>query len=114
MTTIHDAYINALLADATYALSVTGSYRDDDLKLALNTRMTPTLANFIGDNFSPATHIDTSDNPLFGLGFDATVWRGNTGEYVGKTYVSFTGTEDFADWTTDIDLTISGVARRLG
>jgi hypothetical protein len=48
--------------------------------------MTPTLANFIGDNFYAATHIDASDNQLFGSGFDATVWRGNAGEYIGKTY----------------------------
>jgi hypothetical protein len=43
MTTIHDAYINALLADATYALSATGPYSGNDLKnlLGLNERMTP-------------------------------------------------------------------------
>lgn len=41
MTTIHDAYVNALLADATYALSANQSYLGDDLKDALNTRMTP-------------------------------------------------------------------------
>ena len=70
MTTIQDAYINALLADATYALTEnkdTG-YSGNDLK-GLDTikiRMTTTLANFIGNNFEVATHIDTSDNILIG------------------------------------------------
>ena len=110
MTTIHDAYINALLADATYALEKNraNGYSGVQLKNldTLKDRMTPTLANFIGDNFEAVTHIDTSDNPLFGSGCDATVWRGTSTEYAGKTYVSFTGTEAFADWTTDIDLTL--------
>ena len=114
MTTIHDAYINALLADATYALSANRSYLGGDLKDALSTRMTTTLANFIGNNFSAVTHIDSSDNPLFGTGFDATVWRGNANtEFADKTYVSFTGSEALADFVSaDFDLTVSGAANR--
>ena len=114
MTTIHDAYINALLADATYALSAEGTYSGADLKdlSDLKARMTPTLANFIGDNFYAATHIDASDNPLLGTGFDATVWRGNAGtEFAGKTYVSLTGSEALADFAVaDLNLTVSGAA----
>jgi len=79
MTTIHDAYINALLADATYALATNkpNGYSSDDLKslLSLNTRMTSTVAQYIGDNFTVVTHIDSND--VAGTGFDATVWRGN-------------------------------------
>ena len=113
MTTIHDAYINALLADATYAIN-SDVLSSTNLATfpALRTRMTPTLATFIGDNFYVATHIDTSDNPLLGSGFDVTVWRGSANtEFAGKTYVSFTGSEDLADFVSaDLDLTLSGVA----
>jgi len=113
MTTIHDAYINALLADATYALEVNGPYSGDDLKtlVDLNKRMTPTLATFIGDNFSVLTHLESNDNDPFGSGFDATVWRGKDGtEFSGKTYVSMQGTQGFEDFLADIDLTVYGAA----
>lgn len=112
MTTIHEAYINALLADATYALAVSGPYGGSNLKDALNNRMTSTLANFIGNNFEVIENINTSDDPLEGSGFDATVWRGTAGEYAGKTYVTFRGSEDTADFVSaDLDLTLSGVAK---
>lgn len=110
MTTIHKAYINALLADATYA--ITGNINNlggVDLVTALKVRMTDTLANYIGENFTVVTHIDTDDSWFgSGSGFDATVWRGKDGtEYAGKTYLSTTGTEGISDFITDIDLTVS-------
>ncbi len=114
MAMIHEAYINALLADATYALKsdTPNGYNKGDLINLLNTRMTPTLANFIGTNFEAVTHIDTSDIPLIGSGFDATVWRGVAGEYAGKTYVTMTGSEGVSDFASaDLDLTVSGAAR---
>ena len=43
MTTIHNAYINALLADATYALDdkITNGLTSGDLTEVLDERMTP-------------------------------------------------------------------------
>jgi len=75
MTTINDAYINALLADATYALEggTPNEYTGSRLITDLTGRMTETLATYIGNNFTVVTHIETSDT--FGSGFDATVWR---------------------------------------
>lgn len=110
MTTIHDAYINALLADATYALTTNkpNGYTHEDLKnlLSLSTRMTSSLAQYIGDNFTVVTHINSDD--LTGSGFDATVWRSND----GKVYVSMTGTEGLQDFLSDVDLAVSsGTAR---
>lgn len=62
MTTIHEAYINALLADATYALDETTRPGVDLVNLAaLKDRMTPTLAKFIGENFTVLTHIESDD-----------------------------------------------------
>ena len=107
MTAIHNTYINALLADATYALKsgTPNGLNGDDLKVALEKRMTPTLAKYIGDNFTVVTHIETSE--YINNGFDATVWK----DEAGNTYVSMQGTTGLADWITDIDLTVSGVAR---
>lgn len=110
MTTISEAYINAVLADATYALddTVGNEYPKDKLQDILKTRMTPTLAKYISDNFTVVTHKATND--LLESGFDATVWQDNTTK---KFYVSMTGTEglgSLGDVLTDIDLTVSGVA----
>jgi hypothetical protein len=101
MPTIHDAYINALLADATYALDVRVSDNMDrsDLLAKLTTRMTLAQATYIADNFTMVTHIDSSDTPVLGSGFDATVWQGKTDTpYAGKTFVSMTGTEGLVDF----------------
>ena len=71
--------------------------------------MTPDLAKFIGDNFTVVTH--ASSDGFTGTSFDATVWRGNAGStYAGQTYVSMRGTQEFFDFTTDIDLAASGLA----
>jgi len=117
MTTISNAFINALLADTTYALQsnnlngFTGSSLTNlpDVK----DRMTPTLAKYIGDNFTVKTHIETGD--LLGSGFDATVWRANnpdgTANLNGKLYLSMQGTTGLGDLLSDIDLATSGNAR---
>lgn len=108
MTTIHDAYINALLADAAYTITQGVDSSTDLAGLAkLNTRMTPTLAKYISDNFTVVTSVDTGE--YLGSGFDATVWQGKAGtEFAGKTYVSMKGTEGLSDFITDLDLTVSG------
>ncbi len=54
MPTINDDYVNALLADATYALdeSASDGFTKDKLIEAITKRMTPTLAEYIGNNFT--------------------------------------------------------------
>lgn len=108
MTNINSAYINALLADATYALDTNDLEGKTDKNLAdlLEKRMTPTLAQYIGDNFTVVTHIETPDG--FGTGFDATVWKNNT---TGKLTVSMQGSTGLQDFLTDADLAVSGNAR---
>ncbi len=105
MSKINDAYINALLADATYGLKENkpNGYTHDELNALqkLKTRMTPTLASYISDNFTVVTHKETSD--ATGSGFDATVWK----DAGGKTYVSMTGSQPaglLADFVADFDL----------
>ena len=108
MTTIKDAYTNALLADASYVvgLSPIGVLGDD-----LRPRMTPELAALIAKNFSVVTQIETG-----GLSsFDATIWRANTAsgpvDPNGKLYVTMRGTQEATDFLVDIDLAVTGSAQ---
>ena len=106
MTTINNTYINALLADATYVHNLNSG---SDLKSDLAPRMTPTLADYISQNFSVVTQIQSGDNILTGdSGFDATVWRQTT----GKLFVSMRGTEPGSDLAiADLDLALTANAR---
>jgi hypothetical protein len=108
MTLIANAYRNAFLADATYALKRDGidGLKGDDLAGLLSERMTPTLAKSIGDKFTVVSHIESND--VVGSGFDATVWRENAS---GKLYVSMQGTEGLQDFITDRNLALTGNAR---
>ncbi|MDB5874493.1 MAG: hypothetical protein JWQ07_3935, partial [Ramlibacter sp.] len=104
---IQNAYINALLADAAYVDA-------DLLATDLPKRMTPTLAAYITANFEAVSSINTSDIPLLGSGFDATVWRGRAdGDFAGQVFVSMRGTEVFpgADLLADGDLALASGAR---
>ncbi|RZU02313.1 calcium-binding protein [Rivibacter subsaxonicus] len=106
MSTIQDAYWNALLADATYALLANVENKSGDaLRDLLKERMTEPLANHIATNFSLVTHIETDD--VTGSGFDATVWRRSD----GKIYVSMQGTTGLQDFLTDAQLAITGNGR---
>jgi VCBS repeat-containing protein len=96
MTTIHDAYINALLADAAYVDGLSGG----NLANKLAVRMGPTQAKYIADNFTVVTQAEADSS------FQATVWK----DKAGKVYVSLRGTQEFFDFTTDLDLATSGVA----
>ena len=109
MNTINDFYVNALLADAAYVKGVLES--DSDLAQKLSKRMTPSQAQYIADNFTVISAIDTSD--YLGSGFDALVWKGKPGSaYAGKVYISMRGTEDFGDFLADTDLALlSGSGR---
>ena len=119
MSIVNQTYIDALLADAAYA-NVTQGMDEVQLTEALRTPMTPTLAAYIAANFEVASSINTSDIPLVGSGFDATVWRirsgselaGSNNENAGKTYLSMRGTELLpgADVLADGDLTLGSAA----
>ncbi|MDZ4255315.1 MAG: hypothetical protein U1A72_22320, partial [Sulfuritalea sp.] len=115
MTTIKQAYIDALLADAAY-VDVNPEMDIDELTAALRERMTPTLAAYIATNFEVSSSINTSDIPLVGSGFDATVWRGKAGgDYAGQVFVSMRGTEPppvaaGADLLADGDLALGSAA----
>lgn len=102
MTTITNAYINALLSDASYVdLSVGAT--PADINEASKKRLTPTQAAYLAANFEVASVINTSDIPLLGSGFDATVWRGKAGtEFAGQVFVSMRGTEPGADLLADV------------
>lgn len=109
---ITDAYINALLADATYALdeNVIDGFDGRLLKSKISSRMTSELAEYISSNFKVVTHMESGD--IVGSGFDATVWQGLTAEVgLGKYYVSMRGT-DFVlqDLINDVDLTLGNGA----
>ena len=107
---ISETYINALLADATYAERLADGDEGERLAGKLSERMTPQLAEFIAANFEIVAHKESDDTQ--GSGFDATVWRGKTGtEYAGKVYVSMQGTAGLGDFLTDVDLSTSGAAR---
>lgn len=103
MTQIHDAYINALLADAAYVTDLNLATTPKSLTAALSPRMTPTLAKYIGDNFSVVTQVGG-----LGSSFDATVWKENQ---TGKLYISMRGTQQGSDFVVDSDLALTGNAR---
>ncbi len=118
MRTIYNAYINVLLADATYALGEQKQLAVGDLSLglyslqttntavwtALKERMTETQANYLDANFNVVTHIENDD--VIGSGLDATVWRKKSD---GKIFISMQGTEGMQDFLTDIvDITVTG------
>ena len=114
MTDASKAYINALLADATY-ITVTSTMNRDDIFDELKKRMTPALAQYIADNFEVLSAINTPDAIGEGSGFDATVWKGRAGTpFEGQVFVSTRGTEPDAggqDFLADADLAL-GVAAR--
>ncbi len=99
MTTINDAYINALLADASYV----DDLRNESLEADLKARLTQPLAKYVGDNFTVVTQ--ESKDGLLESSFDATVWRGNADTaYAGQVYVSMRGTQELMDFVNDGDL----------
>src|SRR6185369_8988191 len=104
MTTINAAYIDALLADASYI----DGLRNATLKDQLVGSMTPALAEYIAANFTVVQQVGG-----FASSFEATVWRGNTGTpYAGQVYVSMRGTQEAPDYVADGDLASSGLAHR--
>ena len=102
MTTINDAYTNALLADSSYVSDLKQGMTGTALKDILSSRMTPALAKYIGDNFTVVTQVGGLDSS-----FDATVWK----DASGKRYVSMRGTQQGTDFVVDGDLAFTGNAR---
>lgn len=105
MTLIANAYKSALLADATYALTTDGLQNKTATDLAdlIQERMTPTLAKYIGDNFTLVSHRETVD--FLESGFDGTVWRENSS---GKLFISMQGTAGLGDFVADRNLAFTG------
>ena len=89
MSNFYGFYLNALLADSTYALNedVINGISGSALGELLLKRMTRPLSGFIANNFSIVTHVEADD--VTGSGFDATVWKGEDGKlYVSPSSVS--------------------------
>lgn len=113
MTSIDKTFINALLADATYR-TFTPSMDSTEIVKKSKDNLTTVLAEFLASNFEVVSAIDTSDIPILGSGFDATVFRGRINTpYVGQVYVSTRGTEPPGVdlWGADIDLALNTAAR---
>lgn len=106
MTEINNAYINAILADSAYVGGLLQGETGAGLKEKLDIRMTPTLADYIGKNFTVVTQIETGEGGL--SSFDATIWRKNNADGTanpnGKIYVSMRGTQQLTDFLADGDL----------
>ncbi len=114
MTAISNAWVNALLADATYVDVLDEPLNSSDNIRRLGERMTPELATYSAANFEVASAINTPDWPALGSGFDATVWRGRAGtEFAGQVFVSTRGTEPpgIDIWGADVDLAVNVAAR---
>ena len=108
MTTINDAHINALLADAAYAENLVQASTPGLLTTTLSGRLTTQLATFVSSNFTVVTQASG-----YASSFDATAWRGNAGTaYAGQFYVSMRGTHEAFDFSANFDLSKSGLARR--
>ncbi len=110
MNTIQTAYVNALLADASYIKGITkGNITEssDFLK-----RLTQSQFAFLAANFTVKSSVETPNtiNSELGTGFDAVVWEGKAGTpYAGQTYVSMRGTQGGTDIADDASLASKGL-----
>lgn len=75
MTTIKDAFVNAMLADASYVNELTPDLTGTGLTILLAGRLTPDLAKLVGDNFTVLTQVESP-----GSSFDAVVWLPRHGQ----------------------------------
>jgi hypothetical protein len=108
MNGLQTAYINALLADASYETVLPGEVDADDLEK----RLTSAQAAFLAANFRV---LDTY-NAMFG-GLNAVVWEIKAGSELalanpgdaGKVFVSMRGTQEPVDFLNDGQLAVSGI-----
>ena len=111
MTAVKSAYINALLADASY-IAVTPSLSATDIANATKARLTEPQAAYLAANFTVA---DSYLSPVGG--FDTVVWQikagsglaGPNNPNAGKVFVSMRGTQGGQDIADDITLAARGV-----
>lgn len=114
MKSIEFAYVNALLAGASYQL-VRSDLTSDELREALRNSMTLTQAAYIAANFEVAA----SELSLTG-GLDAVVWKiksnstlaGPNNIDAGKVFVSLRGTEGLQDTIDDLSLATRGIPQQ--
>jgi hypothetical protein len=109
VNSIQSAYVNALLADASYVIDIDVGAIDRD---RFDERLTHTQASFLAANFRV---LDTY-NAMFG-GFNAVVWEIKAGSELalanpgdaGKVFVSIRGTQEPVDFLNDGQLAVSGI-----
>ena len=106
---IRNAFVNATLAEATYANGLTPDMTGSTLSDVLVLELTRPFADYVGERFNVVRQtLDASS------GFAVTVFRDRSD---GQRYISFRGTEEWPggiqDWVADVDLAVgSGVAYR--
>jgi Ca2+-binding RTX toxin-like protein len=101
------AFINAVLADASYVNGLSG--QGGVLAEKLTPVLTAPLAKYVGDHFSVVSQY--TENNLTQSGFSVTVFQDLTS---AQRYIAFRGSEGFltTDAATDIDAVfLSGLAR---
>lgn len=103
-TQLHGAFINALLADASYVGGLAEGRTGLGLEEDLTPRLTQPLAKYVGEHFQVVKQV--SD---LASGFSVTVFQDRAS---GQRYISFRGTEGpRADWVADADIFLGqGVA----
>jgi len=103
---IHDAFVNALLAEASYVEGLLQGDRDDVFTRKLTPELTGELAEYVGQHFSVVKQVTDSAS-----GFSVTVFEDRSS---AQRYISFRGTEEFgADWVADADIFLGqGIAYR--
>lgn len=109
MNAIQVAYINALLADASYVKDIKKGEID---AARFKDRLTQSQADFLAANFKVKESVETPNslNPLLGTGFDAVVWEGQAGTpYAGQIHVSMRGTQGATDLADDLALAAEGI-----
>jgi Ca2+-binding RTX toxin-like protein len=85
-TEIHNAFINAVLADSCYVDGLSSGMTDASLKVMLRARLSEKLAEFVGDHFVVVNqYVDPGSS-----GFSVTVFQDKLS---GQRYVSMRGTE---------------------
>ncbi|OEG74860.1 hypothetical protein BEL05_02065 [Shewanella colwelliana] len=110
---ITEAFKNALLADATYAIKGSIATEPSTLLSELTERLGSSLAHYVVDNFDIDFNSIINTSEILGSGFDASVWTEKaSGKTTGKTYVALRGTDfNIQDLLTDSYLALSGGAQ---
>ncbi|MES2831504.1 MAG: calcium-binding protein [Pseudomonadota bacterium] len=110
MKSIETAYINALLADASYISVATDAGNDEQRR-----RLTAAQSDFLLANFEVLDDPETPGG--LGTGFDAIVWRIKADSALaqqdpsnaGKVFVSMRGTQSATDVIDDVTLATRGI-----